>query len=150
MAQQLHSYVFDSLGELKDAGLVASSAAATVDSAAKILDLGASSYLQGVVVVDASAIEVDTANEKYEIEWQLSPDAAFGTAGNIVCAAVLKLGDSSVNGSGADSAAGRYYLFVSNEFAGTVYRYARLYTRIAGTIGTGINYSAFLSASVGG
>lgn len=146
MAQQNHSRVFDSLGELKDAGLVAASAAATVDSVAKVLDLGASSYLEGIVVVDATAIEVDSSNEKYEIEWQLSSDSDFGTAGNVRCAGVLKLGDSSVNGSGADSAAGRYELPVSNEFAGTVYRYARLYTRIAGTIATGINYSAFLAS----
>lgn len=139
-----HNFQFDARLELKDAGLVTSSAAATVDSVAKILDLG-SGFQLGAVVVDATAIEVDTANEKYEIEWQLSPDADFGTAGNIVCAAVLKLGDSSVNGSGADSAAGRYVLYVANEFAGTVYRYARIFHRIAGTIGTGINYSAFLS-----
>lgn len=143
---QNHNYVFDSLLELKDAGLVAASAAAEVDAVAKILDLGLDSYWTGTIVVDATAIEVDTANEKYEIEFQLSPDAAFGTAGNIRCAAVLKLGDSSVNGSGADSAAGRYTLRVSNEFAGTLYRYARLYTRIAGTIATGINYAAFASA----
>lgn len=145
MAQHNHNKVFDAALELKDAGLVAASAAATVDSVAKIVDLGASSFVRGEVIVDATAIEVDSSNEKFEIEWQLSPDSDFGTAGNIVCAAVLKLGDSSVNGSGADSAAGRYVLLVSNEFAGTKYRYARLFTRIAGTIGTGINYSAFLS-----
>ena len=144
MAQHNHNKVFDAALELKDAGLVAASAAATVDSAAKILDLG-SSFVYGEVVIDATAIEVDSSNEKFEIEWQLSPDATFGTAGNIVCAATLKLGDSSTNGSGADSAAGRYVLLVSNEFAGTKYRYARLFTRIAGTIGSGINYSAFLS-----
>lgn len=145
MANALHDTVFDSLGEMKDAGLVAASAAAEVDSAAKVIDLGGAHYFKGRVVVDATAIEVATGDEKYEIEWQLSSDADFGTAGNVRCAAVLKLGDSSVNGSGADSAAGRYVLHVSNEFAGTVYRYARLYTRIAGTIATGINYSAFLT-----
>lgn len=140
-----HSYVFDTNLEMKDAGLVASSAAATVDSAAKILDLGAG-LVEGTVVVDVTAIEVADGNEKYEIEWQLSSDSDFGTAANIRCASVLKLGDSSVNGSGADSAAARYLLPVCNEFAGTLYRYARLYTRIAGTIATGINYSAFLSS----
>lgn len=139
------SYVFDTNLEAKDAGLVASSAAATVDSAAKILDLG-SGLFEATLVVDATAIEVDTGNEKYEIEWQLSSDSDFGTAGNVRCAAVLKLGDSSVNGSGADSAAGRYTLRVSNEFADTIYRYGRVYTRIAGTIATGINYSAYLAA----
>jgi hypothetical protein len=145
MATHNHNFVFDSLTELKDAGDVTSSAAATVDSVAKILDLG-SSFVSGSVVIDATAIEVATGNEKYEIEWQLSPDADFGTAGNVICAAVLKLGDSSVNGPGADSAAARYVLRVSNEHGETVYRYARLFTRVGGTIDTtGINFSAFLS-----
>lgn len=144
MATNNHNFVFDSGLEFKDAGLVASSAAAQVDSVDKIVDLGGG-LVVGALVVDATAIEVDSSNEEYEIEWQLSSDSDFGTAGNIRCASVLKLGDSSVNGSGADSAAGRYVLYVSNEFAGTVYRYARVYTRIAGTIGTGINYKAFLA-----
>lgn len=144
MATHNHNFVFDSLLELKDAGLVAASAAATVDAVAKILDFGSDNFASGQVVIDATAIEVDSSNELFEIEWQLSSDADFGTAGNIRCAAVLKLGDSSVNGSGADSAAARYTLRVSNEFAETVYRYARLYTRVAGTVATGINYSAFL------
>lgn len=140
-----HKVNFDSLLELKDAGLVAASAAAQVDGADKILDLG-QAFWEGDIVVDVSAIEVATGDEKYEIEFQLSPDATFGTAGNIRINGVLKLGDSSVNNSGADSAVGRYVLCVHNEFAGTLYRYARLYTRIAGTIATGINYSAFVGS----
>lgn len=142
MATRNHNYVFDSLLEMKDAGLIAASAAAQVDSAAKVLDLGAA-FMCGRIVVDVTAIEA-ASDELYEIELQLSPDATFGTAGNIVCAQVLKLGHSSVNGSGASSSAARYVMPVQNEFGGTIYRYARLYTRIAGTIATGINYSAFL------
>lgn len=138
-----HKYVFDAAMELKDAGLVAASAAAQVDGADKILDFGGAIMTEGDLVVDVTAIEVDTGNEKYEIEWQLSSSATFASA--IVVAAVLKVGDSSVTGSSADNAIGRYVQGVSNEFAGTQYRYARLYTRIAGTIATGINYSAFLT-----
>lgn len=138
----IHNTQFDSLLEMKDAGLVATSAAAQVDSADKILNLGLG-LVEGNLIVDVTAIEVATGNEVYEIEWQLSNSATFAS-GN-VCASVLKLGDSSVNGSSADSAAGRYIQPVMNEFAGTMYQYARLYTRIAGTIATGINYSAFLT-----
>lgn len=146
MATTKHNFNFDALLEMKDAGVIASSAAAEVDSVAKILDLGADSFLSATLVLDVTAIEVDTANEKYEIEWQLSPDATFGTAANIVCATVVKLGDSSVNGSGADSAVGRITQPVQNEFNGTVYRYARLFTRVTGTVTPGgINYSAYLS-----
>ena len=139
---QIRNIRFDSLLEMKDAGLVAASAAAQVDSANKILDLG-ESYFEANLVVDVTAIEVATGDEKYEIEFQLSDSETF--ASGVVCACVLKLGDSTVNGSSADSGTGRYIQPVRNEFADTIYRYARLYTRIAGTIATGINYSAFLS-----
>lgn len=139
---QIRNIMFDALLEMKDAGLVAASAAAQVDAVDKILDLG-ESYYEANLVVDVTAIEVASADEKYEIEFQLSDSATFAS-GN-VCSVVLKLGDSSVNGSSADSAVGRYIVPVRNEFADTIYRYARLYTRIAGTIATGINYSAFLS-----
>lgn len=142
MATNHHKYVFDSRLELKDAGLVAASAGATVDGSAKILDLG-TSYVSGDVVVDITAIEVASGNELYEIEWQLSSSSTFASAINV--AAVLKLGDSSVTGGSADNATGRHILRVSNEFNGTVFQYARLYTRIAGTIATGINYIAFLA-----
>lgn len=137
-----HGYNFDSRLQLKDAGLIASSAAAQVSSADKILDLGAG-FFCGDCVIDITALEVDTGNEKFEIEWQVSSSASFGSGNQT--AAVLKVGDSSVTGSTADSTTGRYILKVHNEHNGVIYRYARLYTRIAGTIGTGINYSAFIS-----
>jgi hypothetical protein len=143
MATNNHCYNFDAALQLKDAGLVASSAAAQVSSADKILDLGAG-YVEGDLVIDRTATEVDTGNEKYEIEWQLSASSTF--ASGIFCATVIKVGDSTVNGSSADTpATGRIVQGVSNEYDGTIYRYARLYTRIAGTIATGINYSAYLS-----
>lgn len=141
MATNHHKYVFDANLEMKDAGLVASSAAATVDSAAKILNLG-DSYCEGVVVIDATAVEVD-ANEQYIIGWQLSDSATF--ASGIVEAASLILGANEVVGGDADAIEGRYTLRVSNEFDGAIYTYARLYTTVAGTIATGINYSAYLS-----
>ena len=142
MAQR--AFTYDNKLLMKDAGLVAASAAATVAAAAKVLDLGAG-RVEGTVVIDVSAVEVATGDEGYQIEWQLSPDATFGTAANIRCSSTLKLGDSTVNGSGADSTVGHFELPVVNEFQEVVYRYARLYTRVVGTIATGINYTAFLS-----
>lgn len=142
MATGNKHYTFDAATELKDAGVIASSAAAQVDSADKILDLG-SGLVEAAVVVDVSEIEVATGNEKYELEFQLSSSATF--ASDVVCAQLLKLGDSTVNGSSADTAVGRYILPVRNEWNGTVYRYARMYTRIAGTIATGIGYTAWLT-----
>jgi hypothetical protein len=142
MATNNHKYVFDAALEMRDAGLITASAASLVDGAAKILDLGAS-YCEGDLVIDVTVVEVATGNEKLEIEWQLSNSATFGS-GN-VCATVVKIGDSTVNGSSADSTTGRYVQPVHNEFNGTIYRYARLYERYTGTIDTGYNFSAFLS-----
>ena len=139
-------FTFDAELELKDAGLVAASAAAQVDSAAKVLDLGAG-LVEGDIVIDVTALEIASNDETYDIVAQLSPDATFGTAGNIVDRADLHLGakETKRTDSDADDVAGRYTLPVNNEFAGTVYRYMRLYTVVAGTIATGINYSAFLA-----
>lgn len=138
-----HAVVFDSLLELKDAGLVAASAAAQVDASDKIVDLG-QSFWEGKVVIDVTAIEVATGDEVYSIEWQLSSSATF--ASGVVVSSVLRLGDTTTAFGSADSTTGRYVQCVHNEFNGTLYRYARLFTRVAGTIATGINYSAFACA----
>jgi len=134
---------YDSATQLKDAGLIASSAAAQVSGADKILDLGADSMVKGVVVFDVTALEVASGDEVYFLEWQLSSSASF--ASGVVVSSILRIGDSSVAFGSADNTTGRYRLMVHNEFAGTLYRYARLYTRVVGTIATGINYSAYLS-----
>lgn len=143
MATNNHGYNFDAALELKDSSSVTSSAAAQVDSADKILNLG-DSYVEGAVVIDVTTIEVATGNELYQIGWQLSDSATF--ASGIFEAATLCLGDSSVIGGDTDSAVGRYILRVSNEHKGTIYTYARLYHTISGTIDTtGITYSAYLT-----
>lgn len=61
---------------LKDTGLVAASAAATVSSAAKIIDLGEGG-VECDVVLDVSACEVASEDEGYRIAVQVSSDALF-------------------------------------------------------------------------
>lgn len=142
MARNRIDRTFDYDLRLKDAGLVAADAAAQVGSVDKILDLGAG-RMDGTVVVDVSAIEVASGNELYRIKTQYSASATF--ASGVIGGTELALGDSSVLiGESADSAVGRYELPTTNEINGTVYRYMRLYTDVAGTIATGINYSANL------
>ncbi|HLP29806.1 MAG TPA: hypothetical protein VK150_00500 [Geothrix sp.] len=132
---KLHSqYTYDNNLLAKAAGLVAASADAT------ILDLGAG-FVSGDVVVDVSAIEVATGDEKYDIQVLLSNSPTF--AYGIVKAAQISLGNvtapvDTVTGTG------RFVIPFHNEQNGTVYRYARLRTAVAGTIATGINYSAFV------
>lgn len=149
---------FDAELELKDAGLVASSAAATVDSAAKIVDLqdGASAGFKfsstneeaaevwGDLVIDASAVEVASGDEVYTIILEGSNSATF--ASGIVPLAMTQLGDQAalLGAADTDSDAGRYIVPFTNVRDGVAYRYVRLYTVVAGTIATGINYSAYI------
>lgn len=139
-------YTFDAGLELKDAGLVAASAAAQVNSANRVLDLG-SGFVEGDIVLDVSALEIASDNEIYDIIAQLSPDPNFGTAGNIVERCALNLSAKEVKRSDCDKddAIGRYTLPFNNEHKGTLYRYMRLYTVVGGAVATGINYTAFLA-----
>lgn len=142
-AKHRPSYTFDSLFEAKDAGLVAADAAATVDSAAKIIDLGEGLF-EGDLVVDITAIEIDSNNERYDIGIQLSDSATF--ASGIVQGPILAVGAlETLIGADTDSTTGRYVLPFRNEVNGTWYRYARVYTNVTGTLATGINYSAFIA-----
>ena len=134
---------FDASLELKDAGLVASSAAATVDSSAKIIDLG-SGDCEGVIIIDVSACEVASGDEKYVIGAQISSKADF--ASDYYEISSLILGDATQIPGDVDMVEGRYLLPFQNRIAdGTAKQYLRLYTTISGTIATGINYTAYLA-----
>jgi len=138
--------------EFKDAGLVAASAAAQVDSAAKIVDLGTGKF-DAEMVIDASAVEVATGDESYLIFVQVSSSATF--ASDIFNVACMPLGDAAglatACGAGdVDQGIGRYILPFNNLVKdGVAKRYARIYTVVAGTIATGggINFIAY--ATVG-
>jgi hypothetical protein len=134
--------------ELKDAGAIAASAAALVDAAAKILDLGTGT-VEGDIIIDVSAMEVASDDEKYIIHAEVSSSATF--ASDIYAVASLILGSSgtaewdNIPGD-ADMYIGRYVLPFRNEIVnGIPKRYMRLYTEVSGSIVTGINYTAYLS-----
>ena len=141
MAKQQRAATYDHALLLRDAGAVTASAAAQVSAAAKVLDLGAG-RVAGVVMLDISAMDVTSGDEKYELEAQYSNDATFATG--VVVGQVAKLGDSTTTGSSADSTTGRYELPVVNEINGTRYRYMRLFQRIAGTTPS-INFVGYLT-----
>ena len=134
---------FDAELELKDAGLVAASAAAQADDAAKIIDLGVGRF-EGIVVFDLTAVEIASNDELYTALVQGSSSATF--ASDVQNLAQLDFGATEVRlGSAIDSLAGRYELAFTNEQKDLQYRYLRLWTVVAGTIATGINYTAFVS-----
>jgi len=136
----------DSDLEVKDAGLIATSAAATVSSVAKVIDTGGG-FFEGNVVIDVTAIEIASTNEIYTIILEGSSSATFASV--IAPLAVILLGANAVivGESDVDSTTGRYILPFRNERDEVVYRYLRLYTVVAGTIATGggINYEAYLA-----
>lgn len=138
-----HDRIFDTELELKDAGLVASSAAAQVDGSNKIIDLGLG-RVKADVVIDATAVEFDNNDELYTIIAEFSNSATF--ASGIVSGQSIALGAAGAAPGGADTLLeiGRYELPFTNIINDTHYRYMRLYTVVAGTVATGINYNAFI------
>lgn len=140
------SKTFDSLLELKDAGLMAVSAACQVDSADKIIDMGAGLF-EGDVIIDVSAINTDSDDESYTIGVQISDSATF--ASGIYEVTHIELGSAGtalgdVLHGDTDMGVGRYILPFRNQIVdGTQKRYLRLYVTIAGTVGTGINFAAY-------
>lgn len=142
MATKPPTFTFATDQQLQDAGLVSSSAAGT-----RILDLGPGAGIRfGAVVIDVSAIEIASNDEAYTIHVQASSDAAFGTAGNVVELASVLLGakETKLSDSDRDDAVGRRILMYYNAAEDmTPLRYLRLYITVAGTIATGINFTAF-------
>ena len=146
-ARSRRAFTFDANLEFKDAGLIAADAAAQVDAAAKVVDLG-TGYWKGAMVIDVSAIEIASNDERYEIILQLSDSSTF--ASGIVQGASLSLGALEVLiGADTDSTVGRYVMPFHNEGVdGDTFRYARLYTNVSGTIATGINYTAYAACDL--
>lgn len=135
---------FDAEMEFKDAGLVAASAAATVDSAAKVIDVGTGLF-RGCMIVDVSALEIASNTELYDIIVQGSTVAAFATDTAIAELAAINLSAAEVKRSDCnkDDGTGRFKIYFDNENNGTFYRYLRVYTVVAGDVATGINYTAY-------
>lgn len=136
MSNLYSQFTYDADLSLKAAGLIAASTDGT------ILDLGAG-FVEGDIVIDVSAIEVASGNEIYTFSLEGSNVAAM-TSGS-VCLAKKVFGNLVVPMDGALSATGRYVLPFRNVENGVLFRYVRYSLLVAGTIATGINFSAFLA-----
>lgn len=133
---------FDADLEFKDAGLVASSAAAQVDSAAKVVDVGGGLF-KGCLMIDVSALEIANGDEIYTIHVQGSTDGNFTNDATSCSFASIQIGAATPLLLGAVDTVGRYKLYFDNEHDGTYFRYLRVYTVVAGTISAGINFTAY-------
>ncbi len=145
VVSSLH-FTFDAELEFKDAGLIAASAAAQVDATNKIVDFGQSIF-HGILVIDITAIEIASNDERFDILVQGSSSATFSTdVENLAC---MTFGATEVTlGSADDSVTGRYLLPFINMQKDTVTRYGRVYTNVVGTIASGINYKAWVGKTM--
>lgn len=138
------TYPFDILTLLKDAGLIAASARAQVGGVNQILNVG-TARIDAIAVIDVTAVEIGTGDEDFIIIIQGSTSASF--ASNVQNLAMIDLGANATGrpGGAIDSLVGRYELMFTNEQADVTYPYISAYTKVAGTIATGINYTAFVT-----
>ncbi len=135
-ATQLRSYTYDADLSLKAAGLIAA------DTGHLIVPVGEAVF-KGVAVIDVTAVEIASNDERYVIAVQGSTSSTF--ASDVQTLAAIELGATEVRSGGAiDSLVGRYEVPFINEQAGVCYPYVRLYTDVSGAIATGINFSAFI------
>jgi hypothetical protein len=152
-AKSRPTFTFDKRLEVKDAGLIAADAAWQVGGVDKILDIGSARF-EGQCVMDITALEIASGDERYDLLIQGSNSATF--ASDIVILAALPVGDGSTIGTAyagsgvdVDDAPGRYVLPFSNERNNIYYRYLRGFTVVTGAIATGINFSAFVAKDEG-
>lgn len=133
MGNMQNKSTFDANLELKDSYAVTASAAAQVDSAAKVLDLGGTNgtpVVEGKAIFDVSAINNSAAANKYTLAIEGSTTSAFSTK---YVLAKIELGHATATGEAAAKGTGQWVLPFSNEVNGTPLRYIRHYVTIAGS-----------------
>lgn len=145
MAVSQHKYTFDKNLLMRDAGSVTASRASQVASSAKEIDWGSTpGRVEGVIVIDVSACDATTGDEAYTLEVQLGTVSGFGS-GSVFTAQCLKLGGMTfIATNTAVVTTGHFELPFFTEFNSVIYRYMRLYERIAGTTPS-IDFVAFAS-----
>lgn len=137
MANQYSQFTYDDALSLQD-----STAITSTTTGATIIDLGAG-LVEGYLVLDVSACEVASTDEIYLVCLEGSNVAAM-TSGS-VCLAQIEMGNATAPAD-ADTGTGRFAVPFRNEQNGTIYRYVRIYTEVAGTIDTtGLTFSAFIA-----
>lgn len=121
----------------------------STETGSTILNLG-SGLVDGSLVLDISTLDTTTGDEAYSFMLEGSPDATFGTAGNIVVLAELRVGGATfTTPNGAADTTGRFVIPFRNERNGTTYPYVRLYVLIAGTTPI-LNFVGWIARDING
>lgn len=138
------TYSFDANLQVSDnAAAYTASGYLQTGGADGMLDLGGNqgvtptqfARIDAMLILDITAIDVTSGNETYQIDIMLSNDSSFA-AGNVVCGGGIQLGKgASLRGpvAQADSVTGRYELGFTNQVAGTIYEYMKVYVTTGGT-----------------
>jgi hypothetical protein len=127
------TYTFDSQTQLSDeTGAITASAAGQVGGSAKVIDWGLNTRVDAQAIIDISAIDIASGDELYTFLIQGSSVSNF--ASNVQNLAAVNFGKTAVRPGGAiDSLVGRYEIGFTNEQAGVMYQYCRLFRVLAGT-----------------
>lgn len=154
MLSNSHHRTFDAELQLKDAGAVTASGAATVGGSAKVLSLlgsigptagmaaGANTGKTCKAIIDVSAITGTNVACNIAIQGSTSPTFASGIVN--LAAVEVNTGTAKTGGADVDATAGRYEVGVSNWRDGVQYPYMRAYHTVGGT-SPSINYTARLA-----
>lgn len=128
------TYTMDADLILKDLAALTATTVGQIAGAPIIRDLGAARF-EGVALIDVTAMDISSGDERYAILIQGSNSPTF--ASGVVNLAGHSLGAAaSLSGGAGDSVIGRYELPFNNEYADVVYRYLRTNTVISGTTPT--------------
>lgn len=141
--RNLLNSTMDAATQLKDPGAaLTATGAGTVGGAARVVNLGPG-YLEGVFVVDISALDVTSADETYDIRLQVSSDPTFAT--DVTIAARVVGGASSVTAGQDVMGVGRMSRLFNNVGEdGAPKAYARVYAVIGGTTPS-LTYAAMIT-----
>lgn len=131
----------DALTVLNDGGAITASKAGYVDSAAKVVDLGANSRMDAKAIVNVATAGTGTG-EKQVITIQASDD---NFVADIVTVGTLELGAAAMLVGDVAQGAGQYEVPFTNVVDGVAKRYVRSYATITVVSPvTSLNYEAHL------
>ena len=139
---------YDNLLLMKDAGAMVTTGFCHVLGVDHTLDVG-EGLVEGDIILDVSACEVNSDDEDYVIVVMVSSSATFANdvyaiQGITLGSAGTAMGDNILGD--VDMGVGRWILPFNNMVVdGDTKRYVRLFVIIGGTIVTGINFTAYLA-----
>lgn len=98
-----------------------------------------------MLVIDVQALEIDSSNELYRLKVLGCNVSSFASGVKVLSEMTLGKGSAKVPTTGADDTPGRYELPFCTEQDDVKYQYVKLYVDVAGTIVTGIDFTAFVA-----